>query len=235
MELPDQMLLLEPLHCTADEIMQQGARNPTVVQRYLDCLSRGWLGQALIERYTYGELPDTPQGMLQTNGIIDGKFVEWLKPVKDEIKDDLREILEGGYEDMIAVERDIHKKAMEGTDDPGKELLGELVEMIDKGLQVRRPANKSDRPALLIWRQSMPKILVTITSEGQETASPIELKWSYGLEDAITRLSTKVLEKDIVGMDIKKSGRDFHILYQVDDAAEDSVILALVEEMREWR
>ena len=36
-------------------------------------------------------------------------------------------------------------------------------------------------------------------------------------------------------MDIKKSGRDFHILYQVDDAAEDSVILALVEEMRQWR
>ncbi|THW71638.1 hypothetical protein D6D19_07212 [Aureobasidium pullulans] len=217
MGLPDQMLLLEPLHCTADEIMQQGARNPTAVQRYLDCLSRGWIGQALIERYTYGESPDTPQGMLQTNGIIDGKFVEWLKPVKDEIKDDLREILEGGYEDMIAVERDIYEKAMEDSNDPGKELLSELVEMIDKGLQ------------------SMPKILVTITSEGQETASPIELKWSYGLEDAITRLSTKVLEKDIVGMDIKKSGRDFHILYQVDDAAEDSVILALVEEMREWR
>lgn len=150
MELPDQMLLLEPLHCTADEIMQQGARNPAAVQRYLDCLSRGWLGQALIERYTYGESPDTPQGLLQTNGIIDGKFVEWLKPVKDEIKDDLREILEGGYEDMIAVERDIYKKAMEGTDDPGKELLSELVEMIDKGLQVRRPADKSDRPALLI-------------------------------------------------------------------------------------
>ncbi|THY15488.1 hypothetical protein D6D01_07893 [Aureobasidium pullulans] len=217
MELPDQMLLLEPLHCTADEIMQQGARNPAAVQRYLDCLSRGWLGRALIERYTYGESPDTPQGMLQTNGIIDGKFVEWLKPVKDEIKDDLREILEGGYEDMIEVERDIYEKAMEDSDDPGKDLLSELVEMIDKGLQ------------------SMPKILVTITSKGQEIASPIELKWSYGLEDAITRLSTKVLEKDIVGMDIKKSGRDFNILYQVDDAAEDSVILALVEEMREWR
>lgn len=81
----------------------------------------------------------------------------------------------------------------------------------------------------------MPKILVTITSKGQETVSPIELKWSYGLEDAITRLSTKVLEKEIVGMEIKKSGRDFHILYQVDDAAKDSVTLALVKEMREWR
>ncbi|THY94252.1 hypothetical protein D6C93_05398 [Aureobasidium pullulans] len=217
MELLDQMLLLEPLHCIADEIMQQGARNPIAVQRYLDCLSRGWIGQALIERYTYGESPDIPQGMLQTNGIIDGKFVEWLKPVKDEIKDDLREILEKGHDDMMEVERDLYKKVMEDTDDPGKDLLSELVEMIDKGLQ------------------SMPKILVTITSEGQETASPIELKWSYGLEDAITRLSTKVLEKDIVGMDIKKSGRDFHILYQGDDAAEDSVILALVEEMREWR
>ncbi|THY84911.1 hypothetical protein D6C95_08027 [Aureobasidium pullulans] len=217
MDLPDYMLLLEPLHCTADEIMQQGARNSTAVQRYLDCLSRGWLGQALIERYTYGESPDTPQGMLRIKSIIDGKFVDWLKPVKDEIKDDLREILEKGHDDMMEVERDLYKKVMKNTDDPGKDLLSELVEMIDKGLQ------------------SMPKILVTITSEGQETASPIELKWSYGLEDAITRLSTKVLEKDIVGMDIKKSGRDFHILYQVDDAAEDSVILALVEEMREWR
>ncbi|THX38853.1 hypothetical protein D6D08_10705, partial [Aureobasidium pullulans] len=90
MELPDQMLLLEPLHCTADEIMQQGARNPTAVQRYLDCLSSGWLGQALIERYTYGESPDTPQGMLRIKSIIDGKFVDWLKPVKDEIKGQLR-------------------------------------------------------------------------------------------------------------------------------------------------
>lgn len=137
------MLLLEPLHCTADEIMQQGARNPTAVQRYLDCLSRGWLGQALIERYTYGESPDTPQGMLQTNGIIDEKFVEWLKPVKDEIKDDLREILEKGHDDMYEVERDLYKKTMENTDDPGKELLSELVEMIDKVLQVRQPADKS--------------------------------------------------------------------------------------------
>ncbi|THW92566.1 hypothetical protein D6D15_03042 [Aureobasidium pullulans] len=217
MELPDQMLLLEPLHCTADEIMQQGARNPTAVQRYLDCLSSGWLGQALIERYTYGESPDTPQGMLRIKSIIDGKFVDWLKPVKDEIKDDLREILEKGHDDMMEVERDLYKKAMEGTDDPGKELLSELVEMIDKGIQ------------------SMPKILVTIMSEGQEIASPIQLKWSYGLEDAIIRLSTKVLEKAIVGMEIKKSGRDFHILYQTDDAAGDSVTLALVEEMRQWR
>ncbi|OBW66080.1 MAG: Uncharacterized protein AUREO_038500 [Aureobasidium pullulans] len=217
MELPDQMLLLEPLHCTADEIMQQGARNPTAVQRYLDCLSRGWIGQALIERYTYGESPDTPQGMLRIKSIIDGNLVDWLKPVKDEIKDDLREILEKGHDDMMEVERDLYKKAMEGTDDPGKELLSELVEMIDKGIQ------------------SMPKILVTITSEGQEIASPIELKWSYGLEDAIIRLSTKVLEKAIVGMEIKKSGRDFHILYQTDDAAGDSVTLALVEEMRQWR
>ncbi|THZ67108.1 hypothetical protein D6C85_07904 [Aureobasidium pullulans] len=218
MGLPDQMLLLEPLHCTADEIMQQGARNPAAVERYLDCLSSGWLGQALIERYTYGESPDTPQGMLRIKSIIDGKFVDWLKPVKDEIKDDLRKILEKGHDDMMEVERDLYKKAMEGTDDPGKELLSELVEMIDKGLQ------------------SMPKILVTInTLQGKEIASSIELKWSYGLEDAITRLSTKVLEKEIVGTEIKKSGRDFHILYQVDDAVEGSVILALVEEMREWR
>ncbi|KEQ81704.1 hypothetical protein M438DRAFT_367596 [Aureobasidium pullulans EXF-150] len=190
-----------------------------LIEEHIQKLADGYETiDALIERYTYGESPDTPQGMLQTNGIIDGKFVDWLKPVKDEIKDDLREILEGGYEDMIAVERDIYEKAMEDSNDPGKELLSELVEMIDKGLQ------------------SMPKILVTInTLQGKEIASSIELKWSYGLEDAITRLSTKVLEKEIVGTEIKKSGRDFHILYQVDDAAEDSVILALVEEMREWR
>ena len=47
--------------------------------------------------------------MLQTNGIIDGKFVEWLKPVKDEIKDDLREILDKGHDDMMEVERDLYK------------------------------------------------------------------------------------------------------------------------------
>lgn len=82
----------------------------------------------------------------------------------------------------------------------------------------------------------MPKILVTITTlQGKIIASSVELKWSYGLEDAITRLSTKVLGKDVVGMEIKKSGRDFHILYQIDDAAGDPVTLALVEEMRQWR
>jgi len=135
MELPEQMLLLEPLGCTAEEIMQ-GARNFAAVHRYLDCLERGWLGQALIERYTYGQSPETPAGMLQTNSIRDGVFVEWLKPIEDEIKDDLRELLRGGYDEMIGIERDIYAKAMGNIEDPGRELLGQLVNMIDEGLQV---------------------------------------------------------------------------------------------------
>jgi len=136
MELPEQMLLLEPLGCTAEEIMQQGAKNLAAVQRYLNCLERGWLGQALIERYTYGQSPETPAGMLQTNSIRDGVFVEWLKPIEDEIKDDLREVLCGGYDEMIGIERDIYAKAMGNIEDPGRELLGQLVDMIDEGLQV---------------------------------------------------------------------------------------------------
>lgn len=137
MELPDQMLLLEPLGCTYEDILlQHGASNPTSVQRYLNCLERGWLGQALIERYTYGQSPETPAGMLQTNSIRDGIFVEWLKPIEDEIKDDLRELLHGGHDEMVVIERDIYAKAMENIEDPGRELLGQLVDMIDEGLQV---------------------------------------------------------------------------------------------------
>ncbi|KAH0286553.1 hypothetical protein M436DRAFT_65509 [Aureobasidium namibiae CBS 147.97] len=217
MELPEQMLLLEPLGCTAEEIMQQGARNFAAVQRYLDCLERGWLGQALIERYTYGELPETPVGMLQTNSIRDGIFVEWLKPIEDEIKDDLREVLRGGYDEMIGIERDIYAKAMENIDDPGRELLSQLVDMIDEGLQ------------------NLPKICVTVKRSPElAVAPPIELRWCHGLEDAITRLSEKVLEESVVAMNIQKSGVDFHITYQLGNAEDDSSALALVEELREW-
>lgn len=138
MELPKSMLLLEPLHCTAEEILQGGARNSTAVQNYLSCLEKGWLGQALIERYTYTQPPSTPAGMIQTNAIIDGKLVEWLKPIEDEIKDDLRDLLKGGYTEELVTERSIYVKAMElHPEDPGRELLGELVEMIDEGLQVK--------------------------------------------------------------------------------------------------
>ena len=137
MDLPDSMLLLEPLHCTAEEILQSGARNPAAVHRYLDCLSRGWLGQALIERYIYGEAPSTPAAMLQTNEIRNGEFVEWSKPIEQQIKDDLRELLSGRYTEELIVEREIYAKAVEyHLDDPGREFLGELVDMIDHGLQV---------------------------------------------------------------------------------------------------
>ncbi|KAG9599748.1 hypothetical protein KCU78_g3217, partial [Aureobasidium melanogenum] len=208
------MLLLEPLHCTAEEIMQQGARNPTAVQNYLSCLARGWLGQALLERYTYTESPSTPAGMIQTNGIKDGRFMEWLKPISDEIKNDLRDLLKGGYTEDLVVERDIYFKAMElYVDDPGRELLGELVEMIDQGLQ------------------EVPKIYVTVkNTQGEEVAPVIEVR-SCGVKDAITRLSQKVLDESVVELDIKKSGRDFHVTYQVDDA---EPTLALVEEIKEW-
>ncbi|KER00073.1 hypothetical protein AUEXF2481DRAFT_34259 [Aureobasidium subglaciale EXF-2481] len=82
------MILLEPLNSTAEEIIQQGAKNPAAAHRYINCLSRGWIGQALVERYTYDQSPDTPEGMIHTNGEQDGIFKEWLKPIKDEIKDD---------------------------------------------------------------------------------------------------------------------------------------------------
>lgn len=89
---------------------------------------------------------------------------------------------------------------------------------------------------LLTYTQDMPKICVTIRNARElAVASSIELKWCYGLEDAITRLSEKVLEASIVRMDIKKSGHDFHITYQVDDAEDDSSALDLIEEMKEWR
>ncbi|KAI4781374.1 hypothetical protein E4T52_03723 [Aureobasidium sp. EXF-3400] len=215
MELPDQMLLLEPLHCTAEEIMQQGARNPTAVQNYLSCLERGWLGQALIERYTYTQSLSTPAGMIQTNGIKDGRFAEWLKPISDEIKDDLLDLLKGGYTEDLVVERDIYAKAMElYVDDPGRELLGELVEMIDRGLG------------------EIPKIYVMFKNTHGEEVAPVMEAESCGVEDAITRLSEKVLEDSVEGMDIKKAGRDFHVTYQVDDGESAS---ALVEDIKGWR
>jgi len=118
--------------------MQQGAKNLAAVQRYLICLERGWLGQALIERYTYTQPPETPTGMVQIKSIRDGIFVEWLKPIEDEIKDDLRDLLRGGYDEMIGIERDIYAMAMANIEDPGRELLSQLVDMIDEGLQVLR-------------------------------------------------------------------------------------------------
>ncbi|CAD0099824.1 unnamed protein product [Aureobasidium mustum] len=136
MDLPDSMLLLEPLHCTAEEILQGGARNPAAVHRYLDCLSRGWLGQALIERYTYGEPPSAPAGMLQTNRIRNGRLVEWLKPIEDQIKDDLSDLLKGGNIEDLVAEMHVYAKAMDNLDDPGRKLSRDLVVMLQLGLDV---------------------------------------------------------------------------------------------------
>jgi hypothetical protein len=89
---------------------------------------------------------------------------------------------------------------------------------------------------LLTHTQDMPKICVTIMNARElAIVSSIQLKWCYRLEDAITPPSEKVLEESIVRMNIKKSGRDFHIMYQLDDAEDDSSALDMVEEMREWR
>ncbi|KAI5207940.1 hypothetical protein E4T38_03001 [Aureobasidium subglaciale] len=210
-KLPEAMILLEPLNSTAEEIIQQGAKNPAAAHRYINCLSRGWIGQALVERYTYDQSPDTPEGMIHTNGEQDGIFKEWLKPIKDEIKDDLREALAGGYDEMIITERDIYAREMTNVEDPGREMLRELVEVIDQGLQ----------------------IYVTI-SGSQRLAPPIELRWRYGLEDTVMRLSAKVLEKDILGMSVKKSGRDLHFTYQIDDDEGGSNYFSLMEEMGAW-
>jgi hypothetical protein len=77
---------------------------------------------------------------------------------------------------------------------------------------------------------------VTIkNAQNLATAPSIELRWCSGLEDTITRLSEKVLEKSVAEMIIKKAGLDFHISYQLDDAEDDLSARALVEEMREWR
>lgn len=73
------------------------------------------------------------------------------------------------------------------------------------------------------------------TSPELAVAPPIELRWCHGLEDAITRLSEKVLEESVVAMNIQKSGNGFHVTYQLGDAEDDSSALALVEELREWR
>jgi hypothetical protein len=78
----------------------------------------------------------------------------------------------------------------------------------------------------------MPKIYVMVkNTDGVEVAPVMEVK-SCGVEDAITRLSEKVLEDSVEGMDIKKAGRDFHVMYQVDDGESAS---ALVEEIKRWR
>lgn len=83
--------------------------------------------------------------------------------------------------------------------------------------------------------QNLPKMYTTIkSSREQEVAPPIELKWCNGLEDAITRLSEKVLDESVVAMTIQKSGLDCHITYRVGEAEDDSSALALVKEMEEW-
>jgi len=88
---------------------------------------------------------------------------------------------------------------------------------------------------LLTPTQNLPKICVTVKrSPDMAVDPPIELRWCHGLEDAITRLSEKVLEESIVAMNIQKSGVDFHITYQLGDEEDDSSALALVKELREW-
>lgn len=87
----------------------------------------------------------------------------------------------------------------------------------------------------LTQTQGLPKICVTIKSfRGLAVAPPIELQRCNGLKDTIARLSEVILGNQVVEMNIKKSGRDFHITYQFGHAEDDSPALALVEELKEW-
>lgn len=231
MELPDTMLLLEPLHCTAEEILERGARDPVAVQDYLDCLEKGWLGQALIERYSYTQAPSTRAGNLQTNAEAQN---DKLVKITDEMKDDLRDLLSGGYTKDLVVERDIYSKSLLlHRDDPGRNLLIEVVDMIDQGLKVFHPNALSLHKITDFQKiKKMPKICVVVkNTSGVEYAPEAQLEWGKGVEDAIIRLSEKMFDDTILGMSMEKFGGSLYVAYQVDD---EEAALALVDEMEEW-
>jgi len=132
----ENLLPLEPVNTPAEEILPW-AKNSAAVHRYVDCLHRGWLGQALRERYSFDDPEDTPRGLLRANCIqSDGKYVEWLKPINDQIKEDLHDCVEENH-NCIPVTRDTFVEGLRRTDDPGLELLQELVEMMGVNSKVR--------------------------------------------------------------------------------------------------
>lgn len=73
--------------------------------------------------------------------------------------------------------------------------------------------------------------MIVKNEEGEEVGPLIEVKGSCGVEDAITGLSQKVLDEKVVGLDVRKNGRDVHVTYHVDGTES---ALALVEVVKEW-
>ena len=131
-------LLVEPLHCTAEEILRCSGGSPAGVDRYLSCLEKGHLGQALIERYLYCQTLDAPEGMVWAEWQEpDGTVVRRWQPVKEEIKRELRGAIVG-EQDLVKADREAFVYVIENLEDPQVEFLRQLVEIIDVGLKVRR-------------------------------------------------------------------------------------------------
>lgn len=78
----------------------------------------------------------------------------------------------------------------------------------------------------------MPKICVVVkNTSGVEYAPEAQLEWGKGVDDAIIRLSEKMLDETVLGMSMEKFGGSLYVAYQVDD---EKAALALIVEMEEW-
>lgn len=79
----------------------------------------------------------------------------------------------------------------------------------------------------------MPKILVTILStSGVEMTPTIDFSWHFGMEDAVTRLSEKILSSAVAEMKFAKIGRDTHVTYRMSETCNDQSAQALIVELR---
>ncbi|KPM39758.1 hypothetical protein AK830_g6817 [Neonectria ditissima] len=97
----------------------QNARDRGAVQRYFEALDRGFLGQAIRERYSF-------HGQIGSDDIVDGTGMRLNELIISYLQEYLDE-----NDDRLEATKAVLTEGLANTDDPGIELVRQMVSMMD--------------------------------------------------------------------------------------------------------
>ncbi|KAF7557971.1 hypothetical protein G7Z17_g248 [Cylindrodendrum hubeiense] len=95
------------------------AHDRGAVQRYFEALDRGFIGQAIRERYTF-------DGQVGPDGIVQGTGMR----IDELVISDLQEVLDDN-DDRLEATQMVLSQGLANTDDPGIELVRTMVSMME--------------------------------------------------------------------------------------------------------
>ncbi|KAH7160522.1 hypothetical protein B0J13DRAFT_541270 [Dactylonectria estremocensis] len=97
----------------------RNAQDRGAVRRYFEALDRGFLGQAIRERYSF-------HGQIGSNGIVDGTGMHLNELIISYLQEYLDE-----NDDRLEATKTVLTEGLLNTDDPGIELVRQMVSMMD--------------------------------------------------------------------------------------------------------